>query len=1393
MGRPLTTGERAMATALFGSNIDLDEIEVDEGSSAFQAIADARGTPQMAVTPYGDPTFSTDAYRTDFSDPGVPLGLKELFMHELAHSVQHQNGMKVPNRRSENGSYDYEAIFDDMPFHELPPEAQAEFMEDLWRSQNDPNWTGRPTSDYLERLPSYFPGGEATDSTLGDLDNPPYTGNIPTSADYPQDVAPITSLPGVSPGGGGIGGGGLEPLVFDLDASGTIDLVSIASGVHFDFWGDGFAEKVGWAAPTDGMLAIDLDDSGAIDSGAELFGSEYPLSFILESNWTQFLNEENGFAKLAKYDLVANGGNNDGAITSADAVWSDLVMWQDANSDGVSQSGELLTLSSFGITSIDVSDYELENFNGLSSGTPFSRIIQGNTVTHTGTFTMNGVEREVVDVWFDSDLTNTFYTGAYTVDPITWVLPNVRGYGMVANLDIAMNLNEDLLGDVTDFVTGRSFEDLFDDASADVEGIMLAWAGLDASDLPDFDYSKHGMFESMKEYWFLRKFMGQDNDGLGTWFDQSPYLPGVDEGTSAILQAYSNVLNSFSARILFQSGGWALFEDGVSYNAYTDEFEGTFALSQDAVDDLEVAAGTSGDAEDYWRSVALFIENTMGLSELSGTELGWLNDAVDDSTSGALDWSDIVATLSVNTVLGTSGADTLYGTDYDDFVTGDNSLTSSTDTGNDILYGGAGNDHLYGGQSSSSNTADTLSGGLGDDILQGGRGNDTYIYDYGHDVIIEQSQASYTDVIQLAAGITTSDVSIHFARLDFNSTQPHLFLEIEGRGTITIKTQIGVAANTLIDQIQFNGGPTWYMTSTPIHFHGTNGEEIIYSTGFTGNNFVFGYDGDDILNGNTGNDTLYGGGGDDDLRGDNGSDIYMVSSGTDLIRESAGTDKILIPDGYTIDDIAFQRVEAGGTYGMYDEMRIVVDGLGSLTVINTFANSTSSTNVETLELFGGTQVNLLTQTYTVIGTAGNDSMYGTPTAWGQPNDIYLFGTGTDIVNESYGGYDILEFGEGVAPGSITLSRVTGNNWKDLLVSDGSGNSIRFVNHFTDTSTMLNSLEKIEFANGTSWIIANLEIEAVGTSNADTIFCYDYGDVTTRDVVYAAGGNDQVQGANGDDELHGGDGTDNLSGGTGVDVIYGDDGNDTIGGDSGNDTLYGGVGNDNIQGGTEDDVIDGGDGDDSINGQGGTDTASYASASSAVTVSLATGSAQNTVGAGTDTLSFTENLTGSSYGDTLTGNTSVNVIKGGDGNDTIDGNSGADTLYGDGGNDTLTGGSQNDILYGGAGTDSLTGGSHADTFVFELASAFSNQDTIADFSTGQSDKLDIHDIIDVEFDPVTEAISQFVDFTNSGGNSIMSIDRDGTGTTYGFVNVATLSGVINLDETTLYNNGNLLAA
>src|SRR4029077_15109595 len=107
---------------------------------------------------------------------------------------------------------------------------------------------------------------------------------------------------------------------------------------------------------------------------------------------------------------------------------------------------------------------------------------------------------------------------------------------------------------------------------------------------------------------------------------------------------------------------------------------------------------------------------------------------------------------------------------------------------------------------------------------------------------------------------------------------------------------------------------------------------------------------------------------------------------------------------------------------------------------------------------------------------------------------------------------------------------------------------------------------------------------------------------------------------------------------------------------------------------------GGSGNDSMDGgAAGSDTASYQTGATAgVTVSLAIAAAQNTIGAGVDTLVNFENLTGSNFNDTLSGNSVANILNGGAGND---------ALIGAAGNDSLIGGIGNDTLIGGAGNDS----------------------------------------------------------------------------------------------------------
>jgi Ca2+-binding RTX toxin-like protein len=245
----------------------------------------------------------------------------------------------------------------------------------------------------------------------------------------------------------------------------------------------------------------------------------------------------------------------------------------------------------------------------------------------------------------------------------------------------------------------------------------------------------------------------------------------------------------------------------------------------------------------------------------------------------------------------------------------------------------------------------------------------------------------------------------------------------------------------------------------------------------------------------------------------------------------------------------------------------------------------------------------------------------------------------------------------------------------------------------------------------------------GDETSETLNGHNDASVSFADVIYGHGGDDTINGGDGKDYLDGGAGNDVLNGGDnyddtlvggeGADVLNGGSGstywdyasyagsstgliinlrdtalstgeargdvynsiegiigtahNDLIVGDGGKHRLQGGAGNDTIIGGSGQEIMDGGD---------GIDTVSYALSGQGVSVSL------NAGGGGvndsqSDTWVNFENVVGSSYNDSLTGDGNANYISGGLGND---------SLYGSGGDDTLDAGAGTDHMQGGEGSD-----------------------------------------------------------------------------------------------------------
>ncbi|MCY6355659.1 hypothetical protein [Clostridium sp. ZS2-4] len=205
-----------------------------------------------------------------------------------------------------------------------------------------------------------------------------------------------------------------SPLILDLDGDG-VETTLLKDGINFDHDNNGFAEKSAWVGKDDGLLVRDINGNGIIDSGKELFGNNTLLNDGTKA--------ANGFAALAELD-----DNRDGKIDINDAIYSQLRVWKDANGDGVTNTGELITLMDAGIASINT---------GYRSTTVVDD--QGNDHKQTGTFTKaDGTTGAIDDVWFKTDAIHSTSTNLIEETIEIANLPELKGFGNVRSLHQTM-------------------------------------------------------------------------------------------------------------------------------------------------------------------------------------------------------------------------------------------------------------------------------------------------------------------------------------------------------------------------------------------------------------------------------------------------------------------------------------------------------------------------------------------------------------------------------------------------------------------------------------------------------------------------------------------------------------------------------------------------------------------------------------------------------------------------------------------------------------------------------------------------------------------------------------------------------------------------------------------
>ena len=171
-----------------------------------------------------------------------------------------------------------------------------------------------------------------------------------------------------------------SPLVLDLAGTG-IKTLDVSAGVQYDLTATGSKQQVGWIGAGSGFLVRDINHDGVINNGSEMFGNGTTLASGAKAS--------DGFQALAQLD-----SNHDGVINAKDAAFSELGVWVDTNSDGITQPGEIYSLNSLGITQF--------NLNAVQTAVNNN----GNWILQDSSYvTSNGTTHQMADVWFQNGTT----------------------------------------------------------------------------------------------------------------------------------------------------------------------------------------------------------------------------------------------------------------------------------------------------------------------------------------------------------------------------------------------------------------------------------------------------------------------------------------------------------------------------------------------------------------------------------------------------------------------------------------------------------------------------------------------------------------------------------------------------------------------------------------------------------------------------------------------------------------------------------------------------------------------------------------------------------------------------------------------------------------------------
>ncbi len=1017
-----------------------------------------------------------------------------------------------------------------------------------------------------------------------------------------------------------------DPLTLDLDGDG-LETVGIDSSnpLLFDHDGDGVSNATGWIKPDDGFLVLDRNGDGLINNGTELFGDSTPLF-----NATgEFIGKAaDGFAALTQQD-----SNHDGVVNEQDANWTSLRVWQDADSNGVTDEGELHTLESQGIAGLKVA--KTENTTTLANGNEIADL--GHFIRTDGS---EGTLGNVTGAMADVDLAdNPFYrsfSDTIPTTPETAGLPDMQGSGALRDLREAASLSPALAAAITSYAAA----DTRAGQMALLDGVISQWAGSS-----DFQTS----IEKAAPIY--------DDSHIAQGYRLIYLIPGITSSDwSSWVYGNSSHTSSYSSSSSGGGGG-----GGVAMG------------SRDIPRPPTIEEIQAMEAETQRRNTLLAQQTA--LTEMIGilekfNGLTFVNIEPTGVTTGANQF-----------IAASSGGASSGGGSSSGGVAGPRLPTTSgpvfvslSSTQIDFLNRSyaALQQSVYDGlllQTRLKPYVDAISL----TIDETGIGMDFTDVDAGFQTRYGQAPAeAVRDLLDLQRIAGTS-----FNGLGWN-----------GYGQLRGWLADAIALDTT-DELLPALTDFGYASLQSLG-KGDEGNDLVMGAdtgaelnGGAGKDLLLGGSGDDTLRGGSDNDVLYGGAGSDTY-------VFNLGDGQDAIVESngeTGSDTLSFGAGIHAGDL---DIYADGDKLVFAHL----NGRDKVSIANWFGSlSDEAHRIDIVRFADGATFQLaglqlgtaesdtligLSQSDILMGGAGDDTLItdgddfinggpGVDTMTGSiGNDIYVVDNANDTIIELAGeGVDTVD-----ARVSYTLAANvenlrlrgtaaifgTGNELDNAIQGNGSANGLYGLTG-NDTLNGGAGNDTLDGGTGTDLMGGGTGDDSYIVDTLDDIVIEQAGqgtDTVHTDLTYTLGANLENLTQTGSEAVLGtGNELNNVLVGNAADnVLTGLAGNDTLDGEQGADTLLGGTGDDSY-------VIDEA-GDIVVESVGeGTDLVH-----SSITYTL-TDHAENLALTGTAALDGTGNV----LDNRITGNEGANILTGLEGNDWLDGKGGADALLGGTGNDT----------------------------------------------------------------------------------------------------------------------------